>query len=651
MITSIEELETTILERKYEDANTKLLEILTNLDANRGFVNGLRMKFPPPNVDAFELESHVAVRLANSVSQLFSQPDFHLSEIGLFQFLSCQRWIASIYAATPLRNADHVIRAIGGVGPDGIHLDLAHPDIFKLCVLYTLDSELSLRCDELWAHSPRVCASLLMALLSPRMTVSVVGHRKRETILQWLPSHLDQMTTAADLQTSYIHDVWMHCSYSLLKDKHAIKASLNRLIRRQLEDLGLKDVPTEYKPYDAGGEKPVLLVVLEWFHASHSVYRVLYKSLAALKERFKLVGFGDKEATDETSRALFDEFIGVDRNDGAVSHVGKLAKAAEELRPQIIYYLGVGMFPHVIYAANLRLAPIQCVGLGHAATTMSPTIDYYLLEKDFVGDPDCYSEKIVSLPIGSMPFVLPNNIPQYVAQQKALVSDSAVIAVSASSMKLNPEFLSACKQAQQLSRRKLEFRFFSGFATGLNFHVAKHELEKQVPGCVVYPFADYATYLVQIQNCDMFVNPFPYGNMNSIVDTVIMGLDGVCLDGPEPHEAIDAALFRRLGLPQLHVVGSRADYPKNIAKYAEIAYQRRKVKTLDLSVIEPLVKVSGPSFADMIFKLQQSHLAIQRSGAKVVVAEELLASPTDLPESAVKKGKTGSTRSSRTPRK
>jgi hypothetical protein len=114
-------------------------------------------------------------------------------------FIMRHRWIGTLFAATPLRNADHVIRMMEGVQADGVNLKLDHPALLKLCVLYTIESDLSLNCDELWHRTPRLCAALLMALLSPRLTISHNAHNKRELILQWLPTRLDQLQTAAVL--------------------------------------------------------------------------------------------------------------------------------------------------------------------------------------------------------------------------------------------------------------------------------------------------------------------------------------------------------------------------------------------------------------------------------------------------------------------
>ena len=48
----------------------------------------------------------------------------------------------------------------------------------------------------------------------------------------------------------------------------------------------------------------------------------------------------------------------------------------------------------------------------------------------------------------------------------------------------------------------------------------------------------------------MALNPYPFGNCNcnSIVDVLLNGVVGVCMQGPHLFESIDQALYRRLGL-------------------------------------------------------------------------------------------------------
>jgi predicted O-linked N-acetylglucosamine transferase (SPINDLY family) len=48
--------------------------------------------------------------------------------------------------------------------------------------------------------------------------------------------------------------------------------------------------------------------------------------------------------------------------------------------------------------------------------------------------------------------------------------------------------------------------------------------------------------------------------MNSIIDSLSLGLPGVCLDGAEAHAHADTAFFRRLGLPDDLIAEGIDDY-------------------------------------------------------------------------------------------
>ncbi|MFX6760075.1 hypothetical protein ABTH30_24555, partial [Acinetobacter baumannii] len=72
-----------------------------------------------------------------------------------------------------------------------------------------------------------------------------------------------------------------------------------------------------------------------------------------------------------------------------------LREIATARRPRVFYMPSVGMFPITMFAANLRVAPLQVAALGHPATTCSRRIDYISVEEDFIGDPACFSEQLL----------------------------------------------------------------------------------------------------------------------------------------------------------------------------------------------------------------------------------------------------------------
>lgn len=131
----------------------------------------------------------------------------------------------------------------------------------------------------------------------------------------------------------------------------------------------------------------------------------------------------------------------------------------------------------------------------------------------------------------------------------------------ASTMKLNPDFLYACRQIAEQSPTPVHFQFFIGAARGLVglqvTQVVEHYLGKWA---TVNLQQGYAHYCQQLASCDLYINPFPFGNMNSIVDLLSAGLVGVCLSGDEPHEHIDQGLFERLGMPDWLVTTNTEDY-------------------------------------------------------------------------------------------
>lgn len=605
---TLEDLEAEIARREHESAGRKMLDVLTAIDSHHGALGGLSMAHTPQARSADELERAVACRLAVAFGTLFGDPDFHLSDEGFYSFITRQRWINSIFDATPLRNADHVIRALSGTTADGTQLDLNHPALLKICVLYTIESHLTLNCDQLWFRAPRVCAALLMALLSPRLTISPVAQAKRELVLGWLPGHLDQLHTSAALPEGFIHDVWMHCSYALREDKHHIKGPLNRLIRRRLTELGVNDVITRYEPPSSPATKQPLLVVLEWFHSTHSIYRTHSLSMLSLKERYHLVGIGMKECTDDVTRGMFDEFVELSNTSSFIDNVALTQQTADRIRPQIVYYPSLGMFPYTIYACNLRLAPLQIAALGHPATTHALTMDYVVVEEDYVGDPACFTERLIVVPRDAIPYRPPAVWPERHAPAPRH-NDSVRVAVIGASMKINANFLETCRKIAERASSRVEFHFIPAFAIGLSWICARDEIVRVLPTAVVHKMMPFAPYLQCIADCDMFVNPFPFGNTNTIVDTVSQGIPGVNRAHREVHSNIDRGLFQRLGLPdELSATSEEGLIEVAVKMIDDPAWRQQLREHLERGgLAEPLFRGQESHFCDYIVKTHQDH--------------------------------------------
>ena len=152
-------------------------------------------------------------------------------------------------------------------------------------------------------------------------------------------------------------------------------------------------------------------------------------------------------------------------------------------------------------------------------------------------------------------------------------------------MKLNPGFLSACARIIHQAKVPIFFRFLIGQAQGLVYPHVKRVVHQFLGDNVqVYPHQDYASYMAVINECDMFINPFPFGNTNGIIDTVSAGLIGVCKTGREVHEHIDEGIFKRLGLPEWLVTHSVEEYIQATIKLAQDHQERLRLSQLHAGI-------------------------------------------------------------------
>jgi predicted O-linked N-acetylglucosamine transferase (SPINDLY family) len=103
----------------------------------------------------------------------------------------------------------------------------------------------------------------------------------------------------------------------------------------------------------------------------------------------------------------------------------------------------------------------------------------------------------------------------------------------------------------------------------------------------------------------MFINPFPFGNTNGIIDTVSAGLVGVCKTGPEVHEHIDEGLFSRLGLPKWLVAKTVDEFVTAAIRLATNHDERVFLRKVHAGVgkVDLLFKGRPQFMGEMILKL------------------------------------------------
>ncbi|ENI8089365.1 cobalt ABC transporter permease [Salmonella enterica] len=637
---ALESFEASVHQDNYEQAARVLLFTLEQLDKHYGQWGTYFSAYVPGQTSS-EVNVHLCTRLAGAITTLFSRPDFNISDEGYIQLMGYHRWLALIFAVSAYRHADHIIRNHNAGGHGVIDPLVLNSNNLKLfCLCYYPDSQIALQPDVLWQYDRQTVVRLFFALLSGRALPTSPAHAKREQLLAWLPAKLEEIDALDFLPTSVLHDVVMHCSYADLAGKHDIKKHINRLITSNLAQAPLSELLPFSPPPDR--EKPVLAIILEWFTCQHSIYRTHSTTMRALRKYFYVIGLAQAAATDAITQEVFDEFIEV----SVQTAVPDMVEHLSVLQPDVVYYPSIGMFPLTIYLSNLRLAPLQLMALGHPATTHSPCIDGVLVEEDYLGDTACFSEPVYPLPRDALPYLPPEHTRRILAvrqpfkerQQQNWPFELPVrVAVCASIMKINPGFLQALAEVTRRSRIPVQFCFYLGMSQGLMQDYMTQAITSVLPNAEVNAHMAVQDYQEALNSCEMFANPFPFGNTNGLVDTVRQGLPGVCMTGPEVHTHIDEGLFRRLGLPEELIATDRESYICAVVKLVEeVDWREWWQRWLTTTDVEQILFTGRPeTFAKNVYEIWKTSTVFGESQ----ISDRMTDTAGVNPEKGSKRGK------------
>lgn len=383
---------------------------------------------------------------------------------------------------------------------------------------------------------------------------------RHEAIALLASTQLTPSDIAPFVGHTLLASAWMRCSYASAPCRHDIKVIMNLAIASvvgpQLD--AVDSVPEIVVP---AGEKPILVAPLEWaFGSEGAMYRCYAPVLMDLRRHFRVVGLGERRSTDDATVALFDAFVYYeDLSADRLLHAERVAAAIRALRPTVIFYPSIGMLQLVICLANLRLAPVQIMTIGHPASSRSPQIDYVITERSYVGDETVFSERPILVGEGALAFDAPPNRFVILPDGDAVDVGVVQIAVPAVAHKLSWSFLRVLQIVAQRAGRPIRFYFFSGLG-GATFLEAVKRLTAALPGSAVYPMMDYDNYNARVARCHLHAASFPFGGTNSLIDSLRHGLPVVALRGREVHECIDAEFVRRLDMEQDLVANNEVEY-------------------------------------------------------------------------------------------
>jgi hypothetical protein len=560
---------------------------------------------------ATEDQLSVYTRIAAAICAVLADPEVQPNQDEMASLYGLQGALTNLLRASGYRGSDHLASLRSGEFSNLISVDTA------------LDMDVRQVRDRAGPLALLACLTALSTV--PLLTAQ--GERRREEFLELIREGGLGQIPAKMGSLSLVTNGWMICSYALSPDKHEIKRTLNEALRDLLGRLGISAAPLPARtPLKA---RPTLVFAAEVIHSRHVQYRYYGQYLRQLRTRFRLVLVAPGAQVDDAVRALFDEVHAFEESPHG-GHLLEILAACAREQPDILFWPSLGMSNWGPLLANLRLAPIQMVAIGHPASTFIPEIDYMVLEEGFVDDPDQFSERLILLPDAALRLERP---PAYtpIAPQIRKAAEPLRVALPSSMLKMNPTYVALLNRLRDRAAkagRRIEYHMFPS-AAALQIAAFKAVNDSRLGDPVIHPRLTPAAYLERLNTCDLALSPFPFGGFHSVIDCLRQGLPVVAMDAPGNPVKTDRMLMRLLDMPDWLVATTEDAYEEAALRVIlnddlrlELGRQALAAD-IDARLFSDGDRPIRSEVVDAIWAVYQHHEAIQASPARALRLKEL----------------------------
>ncbi len=234
----------------------------------------------------------------------------------------------------------------------------------------------------------------------------------------------------------------------------------------------------------------------------------------------------------------------------------RLSEAREQIAEReldVLLYTDIGMDAWTYFLAFARLAPVQCVTLGHPVTTGIPTIDYFL-SADLLEPVDAdwhYTERLVRFAntphyfakpqidgaeLGRGNFPLPANVRWYVCHQTLF--------------KIHPDFDQIVGEILRRDSKGIVVFFCGQQAhwTTLLQERLRDSLSDLASRVFFLPRLAYQEYLAFLQLADVLIDSVHFCAGTTTYHALALGVPLVTLPGAFARGRGTAAVYRRIGI-------------------------------------------------------------------------------------------------------
>jgi predicted O-linked N-acetylglucosamine transferase (SPINDLY family) len=227
-------------------------------------------------------------------------------------------------------------------------------------------------------------------------------------------------------------------------------------------------------------------------------------------------------------------------------------------RPHVLLYPEIGMNHEVGALAAQRLAPVQCMSLGHPDTSGFPTMDYFL-SSDLMEPADAddhYTEKLVRLPNISVYYEpLETILPPVTRAELGIREGVTAFWCGQSLFKYLPQHDGVFPRiAQEVKDCQFVFIEHPKGAAATRDFGARLDRAFQAVGlnasdyCVILPRREQHAFVAAIGTCDIVLDSVGWSGFNSTIEGLVHDLPIVTLKGPLMRGAHTAAVLTMMGM-------------------------------------------------------------------------------------------------------
>ena len=488
--------------------------------------------------------------------KVLEKPAFQL-ESGDEILFTCGSNMTNLLAVTAHKNGDECIKKI-----------INQPEnMAKLLLLYTPRSKLQIPIKPLFDANPQLASLWYSCLWNWSDTyVHPVVAQNYQYFLENANDRFEPFDS--DLIFGYFR-----CTYVDNNRDRILKRVFNHAVMKYCAGVKISNRPNP---------KSIALVSAYW-NGQHAVYRAFAPYVEEMARHYELtlVNLAPRgRLSPETS--LFKRVFNIEASPAKID-----VSTIVNNDFQLAYFPDVGMSQESLYLANLRIAPIQCMGTGHPVSSASVFMDYFMSgsEVETADHPENnYDERLVLLPGLSVHPIKPRYLPR-----RPQLPKEFIINLPWMHMKNNYRMTTVLKSILDQASRPVIFSIYPGCgATNNNaYMVTIQDFAGILPenSFRIQPDLPYDEYMLRQESGRFAMHSYPFGGGTTAVDALVLGKPLVVLRGRHEYNRYPAALLKRIGMDDL-IADSVDDWIRICLKLiddeAYLADAARRVTEADL---------------------------------------------------------------------